>query len=264
MIQFLNEVWEVIAALWNTGVRFARVAIRVVLGVIFVWPFALLGASLTGSSGFTAAVALVPLAAILLLMLAYPLVSGVLAALPQGRRFYLWLVIVLFGEMVIGLYLAVVPVWNNPGLIPVLVLLVVVLGMFLILKRQFVWRRGGWFSTVLALAILSITFTFFFSGGKKETERRARKPDAVQADARVYEFIFNAGEVTDTVETGPGSRHLVLSNQDWILVSALADGTPKEYLMRAGQGSLDGGNIVGPARVRALTDETRLQFKKVW
>lgn len=260
MIQLLTDIWEVIVALWNTGVRFARVAIRVVLGVIVVWPFVLLGVSFTGSAGFTAIVALVPLMAVLLLMLIYPLVSGVLAVLPQGRTFYLWLAVVLFGELFIGFYLAVVPVWNNPGLIPVLALLVVVLGMFLILKRQLGFQQGGWFVKGLVSAIVVVTIVFFFSGRAKEKTTEAATQAALPS---VEEFTFNAGDELMTVLVGSGTFHRVRANKPWVAVSTLADGRAREYSRPAGSSSWKGGSPEGLLRVKGVENGTTLRFERI-
>lgn len=257
----LQALWRVTRALWNIGVPFARTAIRVVFGLIVVWPFVLLGTSFTGSAGIIAAVALVPLAAVFLLILIYPLVSGVLVAFPQGRTFYLWLAVVLFGEILIGLYLAVVPVWNNPGLIPVLALLVVVLGMFLILKRQFGFRQGWWFTTAVALAILVVTVAFFFSGKSEEEVAEA----AVQT-SHIEKFTLNAGEEKLTVLVKAGTFHRIQANKLWTAVGLQLDGTLKEFKMPAGPSSWQvrkEETREGLLLAKGLEDGTTLRFERI-
>lgn len=184
----IRAIWRILAGQNRRGRIVNRWARLVILGVIFgvvapivLWPFVLLGVALTGSASLTAAIAFLPLVAfpifVIILAVAYPLLSGILVTIPGIRILFGWLFVVIFGELLIGLYLAVIPVWNRPGLIPVLALLVVVLGMFLILRRQFVGLRGGWggwFTTALALAIAIVTIAFFFGGKPKEKGAETR------------------------------------------------------------------------------------------
>lgn len=264
MIQLLNRVWRVVRVSWNLssrrgrrGVRLARRVIRIGLVSVVVWPFVLLTASLTKSAGFVSVVALAPLLMIFFLAVVYPLISTALAAVPQSRTLFGWLFVVIFAELVIGLYLAAVPVWNSPSMIPVLALLVVVLGMWLVLKQQLGWRRGGWFSTALALAILGITIAFFFSGGKKAEAREEAERSEV---ARIEEFKLDAGKERATVFVGPGTFHRISADKPWIAISVQPDGTLKEY---ESPSSWKGGLSEGLLIVRGVEDGTTLRFERV-
>ncbi|MEK7622065.1 MAG: hypothetical protein AAB415_02705, partial [Patescibacteria group bacterium] len=195
----INQAVKIVVHLWGHGAGFTRMVIRlavlaIVCGVVIllVWPFVLLSISYAGwyfdISWITAIAALVPLAlllvfviaAVTIVSLAWPLFTGA-AVVALGHedirtvagQFVLIVFAAVFAELVFGLYLSVFQVWNWPILIPVLVLLVVVLVMFLILKRQFGFRQGGWFSTALALAILVVTVAFFFGGKGKEEAAEA-------------------------------------------------------------------------------------------
>ena len=106
MIELLQAIWdEIIVRLWNFGTRTARLVIRVailviVFGVVvplLVWPFVLLVVSYagwySGMNWITAVTAFLPLAVFVvfalaagtILILAYPLVSGVLLVIPRVR-----------------------------------------------------------------------------------------------------------------------------------------------------------------------------------
>ena len=179
MWEALVEISEFLVDLWQTGNSWAR---RIIVGIIIfvvipavIWPFVLLGVSFVDwlqGTWFTPIVALLPLSGIpvlvIILTLAYPLLSGILVTIPQSRRLlgrlFLWLSVLVFTELAIGLYISVFQVWNLPWLIPMLALLVVVLGTWLFLRRQFGWQRAGWFTAMLTMGIVVITIMFLGAG----------------------------------------------------------------------------------------------------
>lgn len=249
--------------------NWARLVIVVfVAGVvvpIVIWPFVLLGASAAdwyfGTIWVTAAAALLPLAALpvflIAVALALPLLSGGLVLIPGIRTFLGWLTVAVFVELVVGLYFAVVHVWNDPRLIPLLILLVVVLGMFLILKRQFGWqgRAVRWFAAALVLGIAVIT-AIFFVGGRDEIRRRAEgaRQQIVSQTARAEkEFTLNAGEQVSAIYIEEGVRYDACSNQRWRMGRQSVHEIPAGCLC-----------ITGPGRVWAtgLEDGTVLRFQR--
>lgn len=66
-MQTLQELWQLFVALWNTGNRWARWAIA----ILTLWPFVLVTVALGGVSILTSLLALLPVAGLLLLVLAY-------------------------------------------------------------------------------------------------------------------------------------------------------------------------------------------------
>lgn len=237
------QIRNAIVLLWNFGTGTARLVIRlailvIVFGVVvplLVWPFVILYVSfagwISGNVWFTAVVALVPFAVFVvfvvaagtILVLAYPLISGVLLATPQVRsaldKFLLAVFVAVFGELVLGLYLSVFQVWNWPVLIPVLVLLVVVLGMWLFFKRRFGWRRTGWFTTMLVFSIVAISLLFVGASAWRFVSQRyetvAQAAVSAASPETVQEFTLNAGELKDTVLVGAGSWYRIQSNKPW-------------------------------------------------
>ena len=181
MTQLLTEVWGVIVILWTIGygstrrgLNAARWIIRTVLLAILIWPLIVLAVAYYGQLGLTALVATAPIGFFFLLILMYPLVSGILAVVPQGRIVWRYLLLLVFAEVVVGLYLILVPVWNSPQLMGLLTVLVSVLGMFLILKAMFGWRNR-WvtgFAGVLTVGVLTVTALFFFVGRAQERIRQ--------------------------------------------------------------------------------------------
>jgi len=259
-----DEIFELIGGLWDTGNWVVRAAIL----SVFVPPLVALLFALFGLKAIATAVALTPLLVLVFLPLAMidPLVivvvAGALGLHPTAADVRQWIArwipLYVGSVLVFGVYLFFVPISRNR----VLVLpLIGAVGAVAFLKLGGVPR---WVTRTCTLVALGISIAFFFSGDKEEAEARERARSQPEVVDRIKEFVLNAaGEERDTVETRPGSRHIVFADRDWILVSALANGTLKEYRMRAGQRSLNGGNIAGLARVRALTDNTRLRFQQV-
>jgi hypothetical protein len=290
MIQLLDRAWRFVRVSWNLGsrrgrrgVRLARRVIRITIISVVVWPFVLLVASLTESVGFVAAIALAPLLVLLFLVVIYPLISTALAAVPQTRVLLGWLFVVIFAELVFGLYLVVVRVWNDPGLIPLFILLVVVLGMFLILKRQFGWqnRWATRFAAVLMLGIVVITVLFFLGGRQRVVQNVAGAGRSIQRSVSAaiptvqaqqpfapQEFVVNAGQEEVTIMNGPGTFHRTRAidkqgnSVEWLALSRLPDGSYQEYRMKSVH-SWRGGEPEGLLRVRGLVDGTTLRFERV-
>ncbi|TSC91298.1 MAG: hypothetical protein G01um10142_26 [Parcubacteria group bacterium Gr01-1014_2] len=175
---------RVIRALWNIAAPALRWTIRLVLLAILIWPFVVLAVAYAGMAWVTATVAMVPLVAFFILLLIFPLIAGTLAAISRARVIYKWLLLVVFGEMLIGLYLTFVPAWNDPELIGVLILLGSTLGVFLTLRWMFGWqnRWAARFAAVLTLGIVMITVIFFFGGRERVRQMPGR---AVQAVSQV-------------------------------------------------------------------------------
>lgn len=192
MTQLFIEIWGVAVALWNIGqgsarriLNAARWIIRAALLVLLVWPFVVLAVAYQGQIGLTAVVAMAPIGVFFLLILIYPLVSGILAAIPQGRLVWRYLLLVVFMEVCTGLYLTLVPVWNDPQLMALLAILASVLGIFLILKGMFGWgnKWATRFAAVLTLGIFVVTVILFL-GGREQVrgmgDRAVQAPPTVQ------------------------------------------------------------------------------------
>lgn len=188
--------------------------------------------------------------------------AEVLFASPQDRwrvfwgilkSGFRWMALYFAAVAGIAVYFYFFPIGNNPGLALALVGAVVAAALFAVSGV----RSMAWFFTVVAFAI---SIAFFFSG-KKEAVKAAEKAEAVEVP-RVEKFTLKAGEEVDTVDTGPGTKHWVVANRDWLLLSMTPEGEIKEYRMVAGLRSIIGTDVAGPARARALADGTTLCFER--
>lgn len=207
----LGELWDFVVDLWDTGNFYIRLAIVLVLG----WPVALALAVILGVKGDTAvALALMPAGALVLLLLVIPpMLSVVVMALPEQpfrhfrglrqiqlpsriqrlralKRVLNFLTLVAGTEVVIGVYLAGVPVGNDPKLLWWLLAFTVIFATF--------WSRGyrrRWFRLVYLFAVLAITTTFFFGG--RET--------VVGSASRVWESLSRRAEAEEVSAASPVS-----------------------------------------------------------
>lgn len=300
MIRMLLAIRGTIIRLWNFGTRSARLVIRAAtLGVVFfvvipllVWPFVLLAVSHLDShlgTGYTAVAAFLPLAAfvvfaifsVVFLAMVYPLLSGIMVAIPEFRVLLGWfaltLIAAVLGEMAIGLYLAFVPIWSLPWwVIAGLALLVVFLGLWLFLKRQLRWQWGGWVAPTLATAILAITLASLiasFFGEEKEEARRTEEAAtvSVQAESRIREFRVNAGQERFTCGVGPGTQHIYRADKPWIALSRddrrgtyeRQEGKYRPEKYSAGEIIWNGAAPASPLLVVGVEDNTTLICEKV-
>lgn len=282
----LAEVWDFIVDLWDTGNHYIRLAIVLVLG----WPIAMTLAVLAGVNGDAAvALALLPAGSLILLLLVIPpMLPVLLVALPErpfdGVRFLdrvrfpsrtqrlrgfkrtlQFLMLVAGIELAVGIYLAGVPVSNDPGLILWLLAFAVV---FVLL--WFGGVRHKWLTRAFAITFLAIT-AIFFLGGRQEVrgwkeERQRREIEqivAAQAALAPKEYTLNAGEERMTVLVGPGTLHRIQANKPWLAVSTLPDGTTREYRHQSGSSSWKGGLPEGLLIVKGVEDGTILRFERV-
>jgi hypothetical protein len=175
MAEFLVDVGRAIGTLLGIiretvrrGTHWARLLIRVAVGIVLLWPVLVIGAALSIPDRFystaTAIVALLPLVAVLSFLFACtdPLIWAAIAALPQGRRTIVPLAAIVGTELALGVYFSVVPVWRDRALVPLLVLTALAL-VFL--------RLGGiknrLVAGILFLLILVITAIFLLGGRNK-------------------------------------------------------------------------------------------------
>lgn len=170
-METLEAIWAVLTALWNTGNRWARIAIA----VIVLWPLLLIVVAMAGIPALTSFLALAPIAAILLLIFAFfdPLLIAAVATFPQGRKILRWIVMLISVELIIGVYCSVVPVWNDRGLIPLAFLVAVVLLLLSFFAGVFGQRVLK--VTIYILLLLFVLLTaIFFLGGRENVAQKTK------------------------------------------------------------------------------------------
>ena len=286
----MRQQWERIRDLWDTGNFWIRLAVVLIL----VWPVLFTLAVLGGVRGDMAvALVLMPAGALILLLLVIPPMLLVLLATvpfpfpsrkeragPQGekreqafRKALKFLTLIAGIETAIGVYVAGVPVWNDPGLILWLLAITVV---FVLLWLGGV--RHKWLTLSFVVAILAITATFFL-GGREESPGRATgavgqiRIPGIQAPrfGPAEEFTVKAGEEVFTALVGPGTKHRIQADNPWVALSRddqngiykRRDGNYKPYDRPSGSSIWDGGAPESPLLVRGGKNGTTIRFERV-
>ncbi len=165
-METLRAIWAIIAAIWNTGNRWARWAIA----IIVLWPFLLVVIALAGIPLLTSLLALLPIVSVLLLLLAFldPLLVAALGTFHKGRIVLRWIATIIGMELVTGVYFSMVPVWNDPGLVPLLILVIIAI-LFLSLGIQGKLTKKT--VAILAIIVVILTAIFVFGGRDSGGER---------------------------------------------------------------------------------------------
>lgn len=149
--------------LWGVGNFWLRVAILIVAS----WPVFAAFAAFSASPAFTAAVALLPLfAGVLVLLLAFdPLFLAALGTFGFGRSVLAVLGTIIGAELAIGVFFSLVPFGRDPQLVIPALLVMAALAFF------FVSGVKGRVVTVLMMVLMGITAVLFL-GGRGEVERK--------------------------------------------------------------------------------------------
>lgn len=160
-METLEALQRLFGELWRTGNRWARWAIAVTAA----WPLAIGAVGVIGSSTLVSVVALLPVAAIVLLLISAldPLVVAIIGVTREGRHGLRWVATIVGFELAIGVYFTIVPVRNDPSIVPLLLLASATL-LFLNLG---VASRTGSLIKFISILIIIFTTTAFFMGGSK-------------------------------------------------------------------------------------------------
>jgi hypothetical protein len=157
----LQALASLTGGLWNTGNLWARWAIGLIAG----WPPILAIVALLNVPTLTSLLGLVPLATVVFVLVAWsdPLVIPVLAITQYGRTGLQWVSTVIAGELLLGVYFALVPVSNDPALVPLLLLVGACL-TFLSMGAQFPAKPALQFALVALVALMTLAF---IAGGRE-------------------------------------------------------------------------------------------------
>lgn len=158
-MQTLQTLATLSRQLWKTGNDWARWA----LALTAAWPLVISLVAVIGYRPLTSAFGLLPVLAIVFVLVAWtdPLVIPILAAVHVSRSGIQWLATILGTELLLSVYFTLVPVHNDPGLLPLL-LLVAAAQLFLALGIQ--TGHTGAVQTAL-WALLAVITVAFFAGG---------------------------------------------------------------------------------------------------
>jgi hypothetical protein len=163
-----SEIVRVAAALWKIG----NYWLRLVLGTIILWPIAIILAATAlpeqRATTIVPLVALLPLAALLLFAMNAPLAIAAVGVLPKGREILYLIAGMIGAELTVGVYVSLVPVSNDRGLLPLLILSALAYAFLRLAKvRNFI-------TGLLFLLILCLTVIFLL-GGRNNVANVAQK-----------------------------------------------------------------------------------------
>ncbi len=168
------NAWNTVRNLWYAGNYWVRWAILIAA----LWPIAIAVAALTGWTFLTAVIALIPFVAIVFGLIATfdPLVIAAAGTSASGRKILTAAAAIIGAELAVGVFFSVVPVANNPGLIPLTLLTMVAL-VFLALSGT-----KGRAVAMLTLVLIGITAMFFFPKTSVSVVEAKARIDQVMAD----------------------------------------------------------------------------------
>ncbi|MEK7093737.1 MAG: hypothetical protein AAB903_00140 [Patescibacteria group bacterium] len=164
--------------LWRRG----DAILRLVLAFIFGWPL------VVGVLGMMAAphlsnprmangiIGILPVILAFVIMLNgrfSPVLIAAASQIPEGKKALQYLVLIFALELLFGIYFAVVPTWNDIGLIPVTILLGVAIMVLWISQLP-----AGRFIAKGLLGVLGIITLIFFLGGTEKITRKDPPPAA--------------------------------------------------------------------------------------
>lgn len=159
ILNLFAEIWNWVLDIWDTGNHWARWAIA----IFILWPIVVVLAALLPSAAariIVPIIALLPVIAIAFLLIAVidPLVIGAIAVFQGGRRALRFVGAVIGVELAFGLYLAILPVGNWRGLVPILLLTAIALPLLHLVPG--VW--GRWMRRFAIIVLVFVTFLSFF------------------------------------------------------------------------------------------------------
>ncbi len=159
-----HELFRVVAAVWQIGNRWLR---RIAIFAI-IWPVVMLVTAMELPARIAVTVipiiALLPIVALIILALQWPLAIATAATAEIGREAISTVATILGAELVIGLYFTLVPVSNDRGLAPLFLLSVLAIAFLRVGKVQ------GWIINTLTLLVVVLTLIFLLGGRDKVQE----------------------------------------------------------------------------------------------
>jgi hypothetical protein len=194
----------------------ANLALRVAITVAVLWPFGAVSTAVflrpSNAQTIVPIIELTPLASLLLVIIAAPFAFTVLFTNPLAKQGFLWLCALVGVELSIGVYFAVVPVSNDPRLIPLLILSACAV-FFLRIARY-----AQWLIVLLTLLIIGTTVIFIAGGRAKllESLRSAPTPAQHASDSSTASTVpqFNPRPCPDSWDNFAHHEHDVVTYFD--------------------------------------------------
>src|SRR3972149_10329301 len=162
----LGQIGRFFGIVWRTGNFWGGIFIL----LIVCWPlFLALIATIGAGTAITSLLALIPFFAIVAGVAAYPVISAALVYFNKSRNILGWIAAIIGTELVIGAYFSALPLSNDRGLVPLLILVIAAL-VLLSLAKKLAFVRS-----ILWIALIILTAIFIFGGREEVKKMGARK-----------------------------------------------------------------------------------------
>lgn len=195
----LEQISRFFGIVWRTGNFWGRIFILLIVG----WPFLLAFTSAVGGGvTFTSLLALMPFFAIVAGIAAYPVISAALVYFDKSRAILGWIAAIIGTELAIGAYFSALPLSNDRGLAPLLVLVIAALILLSLAKKLASVRTVLW----IALVILTLIFAF---GGREAIKEKAEANYHPPTHPAPYPQDYNKKETRRFEYAEPGGGVMV-------------------------------------------------------
>ena len=161
----LEEVLRVIASIWQIGNMWLRRVAVVAIAVMFTMLAAAMLVPKSDQLTVIPILALIPVAGFVVLALKGPLVIAAAASVDVGRKAIRAVSLLLAADLICGIYLSLIPISNDRGLVPFFVLVLVTLLLLRIGNAQ------GFLPLFVTLLAVIITIIFLIGGRDKITDK---------------------------------------------------------------------------------------------
>lgn len=157
-IKTWEEFKRLFCTAWNVGDFYVRALYFLVLG----WPILLAYVCAMGAGAkLTSALALIPFVAFALALGAFLVINAALLTNPDVRKVFKWIMVIIGVELTVGVYMSAMPLYNDPELVPLLVL---VLAAILVISLSGKMKR---IRTALWITLIGLTIIFIGGGRAK-------------------------------------------------------------------------------------------------
>jgi hypothetical protein len=158
MKPLIQEIWRVIASIWCIGDAWLhRIAVLAVVVLLAMFAAAMLVPQDLQVT-VVPILALIPLAGLLFLAIKRPTLVAIAATAEIGRKAIRAVSLALAADLIFGIYLSLVPISNDRGLVPLLVLVLVTI----VLLR--IGNAPAFISVLMIILAVAISVVFFIGG----------------------------------------------------------------------------------------------------
>lgn len=169
------ETWEELKRFFRTTWNVSDFSLKALYFLVLGWPILLAYVcAMGGGTKITSSLALIPFVAFALVLGISLAADAVILTDPTGRKIFKWIMAIIGVELVIGVYLTAVPLYNDPDLVPMLVL---VLAAILVISLSGKLKR---IRTLLWITLIVLTIIFVKGGREKVLSDHPDVPEKTQ------------------------------------------------------------------------------------